>query len=126
MPPETTSKSTAIKCCWNTLPVDRPMPLLERRRVIGEKAMLSHVSLAKGCLVPTHVHENEQFACLLSGKMRFGIGAEGSAERRELVLAGGEVLHLPGGVPHSAEALEDSVIIDVFSPPSEKTGIDRR
>ncbi len=102
------------------------MALLERRRVIGEKAMISRVALDKGCIVPTHAHENEQFACLLSGKMRFGIGAEGSPERREMVLTGGEVLLLPGGVPHSAEAVEDSVILDVFSPPSEKTGIDRR
>lgn len=102
------------------------MALLERRRVIGQQAMISRVALEKGCIVPTHAHPNEQFACLLSGKMRFGIGAEGSPARRELVLSGGDVLLLPGGVPHSAEALEDSVILDVFSPPSEKTGIDRR
>lgn len=121
-----TSKPTATKFRWADLSADRPMALLERRRVIGEKAMISRVALDKGCIVPTHAHENEQFACLLSGKMRFGIGAEGSPERREMVLTGGEVLLLPGGVPHSAEALEDSVILDVFSPPSEKTGIDRR
>jgi quercetin dioxygenase-like cupin family protein len=119
------STQTAVKSRWDALPVDRPMPLLERRRVIGAQAMISHVTLRKGFAVPTHSHDNEQFACLLSGKMRFGLGAEGSPDRREVVLNGGEVLHLPGGVPHSAEALEDSVILDVFSPPSEKTGIDR-
>jgi len=111
---------------WAELKGDRPMALLERRRVIGEKAMLSQVRLEKGCLVPTHAHANEQFACILSGALKFGIGAEGSAARREVVVRAGEVLHLPANVPHSAEAVEATVVLDVFSPPSEKTGIDRR
>jgi quercetin dioxygenase-like cupin family protein len=111
---------------WDELAVDRPMALLERRRVIGERAMISHVTLRKGCIVPTHSHENEQFACIVSGCVRFGIGAEGSPERHEVTVRAGGVLHLPANVPHSAEAIEETVVLDVFSPPSEKTGIDRR
>jgi quercetin dioxygenase-like cupin family protein len=111
---------------WSELEPDRPMPLLERRRVIGERAMLSQVFLRKGCVVPSHSHENEQFACTLSGRLRFGLGPEGSPEYREVVVAAGEVLHLPGNLPHSAEAMEDSLVLDVFSPPSATTGIDRR
>ena len=42
----------------------------------------------------------------------------------DLVVVGGEVLHLPANVPHSAEALEDSVLFDLFSPPSATTGVD--
>lgn len=119
-------EADAVKCCRETLPADRPMALLERRRVVGRQAMLSHVRLGKGCLVPTHAHENEQFACILSGKLRFGIGPESSPQRRTVDVGAGEVMVLPAGVPHSAEALEDTVVLDVFSPPSEKTGIDRR
>jgi quercetin dioxygenase-like cupin family protein len=88
--------------------------------------MLSEMRLTKGFVVPTHAHENEQFACVLSGKMRFGVGADGTAERRTVDVSAGGVLHLPPHLPHSAEALEDSVVLDVFSPPSEKTGVDRR
>ncbi|MBC7834755.1 MAG: cupin domain-containing protein [Phycisphaerales bacterium] len=101
------------------------MALLERRRFIGDKAMLSHITLRRGCDVPTHAHDNEQFACILSGRLRFGIGAEGSPERRNVVVSAGEVIHLPSGVPHSAYAEEDTVVLDVFSPPSQTTGIDR-
>ncbi|MCC6676050.1 MAG: cupin domain-containing protein [Phycisphaerales bacterium] len=101
------------------------MALLERRRIIGEKAMLSRVLLKKGCDVPTHSHENEQFACILSGRLRFGIGAEGSPQRREVVVSAGEVLHLPSNVPHSAYAEEETLVLDIFSPPSAATGIDR-
>jgi len=110
---------------WETLPVDHPMELLARRRVIGEKAMLSHVTLEKGCFVPTHVHENEQFVCLLEGRMRFRFGPESAADRSEIILNGGEVLHLPSNLPHEATALERSIVLDVFSPPSATTGIDR-
>lgn len=117
--------SAAARYGWTDLQVDRPMPLLERRRVIGDRAMLSHVTLHKGCFVPTHAHENEQFACVLSGRLRFGVGAEGSPARREVVVGAGQVMHLPANVPHSALAEEETVVLDVFSPPSQATGIDR-
>lgn len=109
---------------WSDLAKDTPMALLERKRIIGEKAMLSQVLLKKGCDVPTHAHENEQFAFIMSGRLRFGIGAVGSAERREVVVSAGEVLHLPANVPHSAFAEEETLVLDIFSPPSQTTGID--
>ncbi|UCD74096.1 MAG: cupin domain-containing protein [Phycisphaerales bacterium] len=117
---------THAKCYrWDDLPEDHPLEKLARRRIVGEKVMIAQVRLQKGCRVPTHAHANEQFAYLVTGRMRFGIGAENSADRHELTLSGGEVLHFPPDVPHSAEALEDSLVLDIFSPPSEKTGVDR-
>lgn len=117
--------NSAVRYRWSDLATDRPMEQLERRRIIGEKMMISRVHLEKGCVVPTHSHENEQFACVVSGRLSFGIGAEGSASRRVVVVENGEVLHLPPNVPHSAEALEDTLVLDLFSPPSQTTGIDR-
>jgi quercetin dioxygenase-like cupin family protein len=116
--------TTAIPYRWEDLEQDHPMEKLDRRRIIGERVMLSDVLLHRGCVVPTHAHENEQFALVVSGKIRFRIGVEG-AEQKELVLGAGEVLHLPSNVPHAAEALEDTRVLDVFSPISEGTGIDR-
>ena len=86
--------------------------------------MLSRVELAAGCAVESHRHENEQFACVLSGRVRFVVG-EGASEQ-ELVLEGGEVLHLPGMVPHAAYGVEDAVVLDIFAPPSEGTGLDEQ
>ncbi len=120
-----TQQVSAVVYRWSDLPTDRPMPLLERRRIIGEGMMISQVLLEKGCMVPSHAHENEQFACVIRGRIRFGLGVEGSPEHQRMVLTGGEVLHLPSNVPHSAEALDETLILDLFSPPSEKTGIDR-
>jgi quercetin dioxygenase-like cupin family protein len=119
------SLETATRYRWADLPQDHPMQQVGRRRIIGQRMMLSEVLLQEGCVVPTHAHENEQICCVISGKLRFGLGAEGSPQREEVDVSGGEVLHLPSGVPHSAEALEQSLVIDIFSPPSETTGIDR-
>lgn len=110
---------------WGELTEDAPMAKLARRRIIGENLMISQVRLERGCHVPTHAHENEQFAMIMSGALRFGIGADGSPERHEVVVKAGEVMHLPSNVPHSADALEDTLVLDLFSPPSATTGIDR-
>jgi quercetin dioxygenase-like cupin family protein len=120
-----TTAQTAAHFRWDDLMIDAPMAKLQRKRIIGEQMMISQVSLQKGCNVPTHAHANEQFACIMKGALRFGIGAENSADRHELVVKAGEVLHLPANVPHSAFAVEDTLVIDLFSPPSERTGIDR-
>jgi quercetin dioxygenase-like cupin family protein len=121
----TATTSDARPQRWDDMPFDTPLDNLERRRVVGEHAMLSHVTLHAGCVVPSHAHDNEQFACVVSGRVRFGVGAEGGPDHREHEMATGEVLYLPANVPHSVVALEESVVIDVFSPPSEKTGVDR-
>jgi quercetin dioxygenase-like cupin family protein len=109
---------------WGELTADAPMVLLSRRRIMGEMAMLSQVTLEKGCTVPRHNHSNEQFCCVLSGRLRFWLGDEGPGHR-EVEVAAGQVLHLPAHVPHSALALEETVVLDVFSPPSSTTGVDR-
>jgi len=98
---------------WNDLPRERLGERLERRYVSGEHLTLAQFFLARGCMVPTHAHANEQFAHVLSGCLRFRSGPEG----RDVVdVRGGEVLMIPPGLPHSAEALEDSVVMDAFSP----------
>src|SRR5262249_16886517 len=99
---------------------------LTRRRIAGTQAMLARVVLRAGCDVKTHAHDNEQFSVVLSGKVRFGVGAEGSPVRQELIVQSGEVLLLPANTPHSPHGLEDWLILDIFSPPSQGTGIDRQ
>jgi len=107
------------------MPQDQPMAKIKRRRIIGSQMMVSQVLLEKGFQVPTHAHANEQISIIVKGRLRFGIGADGSPQRQQLTLSAGETVHLPPHVPHSAEALEDTEVLDLFSPPSEKTGVDR-
>lgn len=101
------------------------MPLIDRRRIIGEHLMVSEVHLHKGFTLASHQHANEQFVVLISGRCRFGVGAEGTPEHRELIVQAGQVLVLPPNVPHSCVAIEDTLILDLFSPPSATTGVDQ-
>ena len=109
---------------WSDLPTDAPMPLITRQRIVGEHMMISRVQLSKGFSVPSHHHANEQFAVVLSGKIRFDIGPVDHPDSQTTTLGPGEVLVVPPNAPHSATALEDTLILDIFSPPSESTGVD--
>lgn len=111
---------------WDQLPQDHPMQGIHRRRIIGEQMMISQVALDKNSFVPTHAHANEQFVCVVSGSLRFEIGDAGDPDCRTIIVAAGQVLHLPANVPHSALAQEDTVVLDLFAPPSATTGVDRR
>jgi quercetin dioxygenase-like cupin family protein len=90
--------------------------MLDRRLITGDRMMLAHVYLKKGCIVPKHSHENEQFTYILEGALRFWIGDDGA---EEVIVRAGEVLHIPSHVPHQAEALEDTLDVDVFDPPRQ-------
>jgi len=110
---------------WSEQPEDRPMPRIDRKRIIGEQMMISQVLLHKGFAVATHSHANEQMSVILSGRIRFGTGAAGSPEYSTVELVGGQAIHLPSNVPHSAEAIEETLVLDLFSPTSATTGIDQ-
>lgn len=102
---------------WEAIPREKVSPMLERRLITGDRMMLAHVYLKKGCIVPRHQHENEQLTYILEGALRFQIGTDD--ERTEYVVRAGEVLHIPSNVPHEAEALEDTLDVDIFSPPRQ-------
>jgi quercetin dioxygenase-like cupin family protein len=93
---------------------ERVSDMLERRLITGDRMMLAHVYLKKGCIVPKHSHENEQLTYILEGALRFRIGDDGA---EEVTVRAGEVLLIPSNVPHQAEALEETLDVDVFSPP---------
>src|ERR1051325_4545547 len=101
---------------WDDMPKERVSDLLQRRLVTGERMMLAHVYLKKGCIVPKHSHDNEQLTYILEGALKFWIGED---QKQELIVRPGEVLVIPSNVPHKAEALEDTLDVDVFCPPRQ-------
>ena len=96
---------------WNTVPLEDLNPLLQRHFVVGHDIMVARVLLKKGCIVPLHSHHNEQFTYILEGALKFWI------DGKEIIVHAGEVLTIPRNMPHKAEALEDTVDLDVFNPP---------
>jgi quercetin dioxygenase-like cupin family protein len=96
---------------WHSIPLEELNPLLQRQFVVGQEIMVARVLLKKGCIVPEHSHHNEQLTYILDGALKFWI------DGREIVVHAGEVLCIPAHMPHKAEALEDTVDLDVFNPP---------
>lgn len=101
---------------WDDMPKENLSESLDRRLITGERMMLAHVYLKKGAVVPLHRHDNEQLTYILEGALRFWIGED---ESEVLDVRAGEVLHIPSNVPHKAEALEDTLDVDIFSPPRQ-------
>ena len=101
---------------WDEKPKEKVSAMLDRRLITGDRMMLAHVYLKKGCIVPRHQHENEQLTYILEGALRFWVGED---EREVLIVRAGEVLHIPSNVWHKAEAIEDTLDVDVFSPPRQ-------
>lgn len=102
---------------WDGIPKERMTDVIERRFVTAERIMLAQVFLKKGGVVQRHTHESEQVTYIVEGALRLWLGEEGAEQ--EFTVRAGEVLTIPSGLPHRAEALEDTLDLDVFSPPRQ-------
>jgi len=108
------STQTALKYIpWNTVEREKLNDLIDREMVVGEKIMMARVIMKKGAHVPRHYHHNEQVTYILEGALKFAI------DGKEIVVKAGEVLCIPSNMPHEAWALEDTLDLDVFTPPRE-------
>jgi quercetin dioxygenase-like cupin family protein len=98
---------------WNDLEEQTLNPLLTRRVFHTRNLTIARLRLRQGAVVPMHHHANEQVTMLESGALRFVVSGE------ERILRAGEMLEILPDAPHMVEALEDSVVTDLFSPPRE-------
>lgn len=96
------------------MPKEQVNDLLSRRLITGERMMIGHVYIKKGCVVPLHSHDNEQITYILDGALHFFLGED---ESEEVIVRAGEVLMIPSHLPHKAVALEDTLDVDIFCPP---------
>jgi quercetin dioxygenase-like cupin family protein len=111
MTKKSSQKAESKHIPWSSVALEDLNPLLQRHFVVGQKVMVARVLLKKGCIVPEHSHHNEQITYILEGALKFWI------DGKELVVNAGEVLTIPPHMPHKAEALEDTVDLDIFDPP---------
>ena len=99
---------------WDEIALEKVTEMVSRKIVAGERQMLAQIYLKRGALVPLHAHPSEQMTYVLQGALKFMVGGE------EMIVREGEVLHIPSGVEHQSEALEDTFELDVFSPVREE------
>jgi quercetin dioxygenase-like cupin family protein len=108
-----TDKAKSKLFIWNELPIEEITDAVSRRLVTGDRTMLAHLHHKKGAFVRQHSHDNEQFTYILKGALRFRLGEDGG---EEVIVREGEVLLIPSNLPHSVEALEDTIDLDIFTP----------
>jgi quercetin dioxygenase-like cupin family protein len=85
-------------------------PGVSRRYLTAERTTIARFHLSRGAVVPAHSHEHEQVSYVVSGALRFVVGGE------EMLVRAGEALQIPSWAEHRVEVLEDTEVIDVFSP----------
>jgi len=95
---------------WDELPLEKITEMVSRKIVSGTREMVAQHYLKKGALVPVHAHDSEQMTYVLQGALRAIVHGD------EVVVREGEILHVPPGVPHQAEAIEDTFTLDLFCP----------
>jgi quercetin dioxygenase-like cupin family protein len=101
---------------WDDMPREALNAGLGRRLITGDQVMLAHVYFTAGTAVPRHRHDNEQITYILEGVLQFFLGED---EEEVHTVRAGEVLVIPSDLPHRAVALEDTLDVDVFSPPRQ-------
>ncbi len=88
---------------------------IERKAVVyGKDTLLCEFKLEKNAVIPMHAHPHEQTGFLVSGKVLFTISG------KTYEMNAGDSWCILGDVEHKAEVLEDSFIIEVFSPVREE------
>jgi quercetin dioxygenase-like cupin family protein len=100
---------------WDEIALEKVTEMLSRKSVTGDREMLVQIYVKRGCLVPLHAHGSEQMTYVLQGALKFLVAGE------EITVREGEVLHIPSGIEHQVEALEDTFELDFFSPVREES-----
>ena len=95
---------------WAGLPSEQINPSISRQYITADRVTIARFELKKGGVVPVHAHENEQVSFVISGVLRFTI------DGRDIIVRAGELLQIPSHVPHGVDVLEDTLVVDVFSP----------
>ncbi|HEY6332875.1 MAG TPA: cupin domain-containing protein [Blastocatellia bacterium] len=98
---------------WDEIPSEQLNDKFVRKLAWDGGVMIAWMECKQGCVVPSHSHENEQMTFVVSGRWLFTI------DGKTLEVGPNEMLYIPPNTVHGAEALEDIIAYDVFTPPRE-------
>jgi quercetin dioxygenase-like cupin family protein len=95
---------------WEEEEVEELTPAIGRQALHTDRLTVARILLRAGAVVPAHAHDHEQVSTVLRGRLRFQVGGD------ERVIAANESVIVPANVPHGVEAIENTVVLDVFAP----------
>ena len=83
------------------------------KTVNGTNCTILNCKFEKGCIIPNHHHESEQITFVVSGCLK------GKIKDKEYTVHSGGGIVIPPNLPHEWIALEDTISLEVFTPPRE-------
>jgi quercetin dioxygenase-like cupin family protein len=92
---------------WADIELDKVTEMVTRKEIRGNGESLVQTYLKKGALVPVHEHAGPQWVYVLQGRLALTIAGE------TVTALEGDVVHVPAGTPHQAEALDDTFVLDI-------------
>jgi quercetin dioxygenase-like cupin family protein len=95
---------------WDDVVLENVREGISRKFIAGDREMVAQITLRRGAIVPEHSHESEQLTYVLTGALKFTLAGG------DITVRPGELLRIPSWMPHSAEALDDTFELDLFSP----------
>ena len=98
---------------WDEIPAEQVNAKFLRKLAWDGAQMIAWMECQKGCSVPAHSHVNAQLTFVVKGKWQFEMGG------KKFFVGANDLLFIPPNVVHSAEAVEDLVAYDIFTPPRE-------
>ncbi len=79
----------------------------------GGRLMAVEAQFQKGAAGAVHSHPHEQISYIIRGSFEFELNGQ------KMVIREGDSYYVGPGIPHGVTALEDSIILDVFTPQRE-------
>jgi quercetin dioxygenase-like cupin family protein len=90
---------------------DEILPGVQQKTLaVTSGLMLCEARMQKGSKVPSHRHPHEQISYVVAGRVRVRIDGQ------EATMQAGDCYAIDGNREHEIEMLEDTVVVDVFSP----------
>ena len=99
-----------LSSSWDELPTHRQFEGVSFQIISGKRGTIARFELSKGTRTPFSRHPQEQFTCVLTGRQRYEIDGQ------QILVGTGDVVHVASNTAHRADVLEDSVVLDFFSP----------
>ena len=101
---------------WSQIAPEQLNPQITRKAIHSGSMTIARLELQKDAVVPAHSHHHEQITLVERGALQFAINGG------EQVVRAGESLVIPPHMQHGVVALEDTVVMDIFSPPRDDWG----
>jgi quercetin dioxygenase-like cupin family protein len=110
--------ASAFLISWSEIPAEQVLPGIRRQVHHGQEQSVIRYVYDASSIFPVHMHPEEQMTMVLRGRIVFQVDDPASGPPREIELGPGQIVMLPGNVPHGARVIgsEEVETVNTLSP----------